>query len=103
MRTSKQSSRISFAIAALATVVSVAARAEYRCDASTLPEEKRACELVKQGPDALRRFIERTRSIYGLYFYDYVTQADFDRWETARRIDGARFNVEPLLATGARR
>jgi hypothetical protein len=99
MRMSKQSSWIPLAIAASASIVSATARAEYRCDASAWPEEKRACELVKQGPDALRLFIERTRSIYGLYFYDYVTQADFDRWETARRIDDARSNVESSAAS----
>ncbi|HWS69757.1 MAG TPA: hypothetical protein VN325_43885, partial [Steroidobacteraceae bacterium] len=69
MRTSKQSGRIPFAIAAFATIVSATARAEYRCNAQALPEEKRACELVKQGPDARRMFIDRTRAIYGLYFY----------------------------------
>jgi hypothetical protein len=93
MRTSKQSNRIPYAIAAFAAVVCATARAEYRCDAPALPEEKRACELVKQGPDVLRRFIERTRSIYELYFYDYVTQKDFARWDATRRIDETRSNV----------
>jgi len=93
MRTSKLSNPILFAIAALAATISATAQAEYRCNAQALPEEKRACELVKQGPDALRIFIEATRSIYQLYFYDYVTQADFDRWDAARRSDEARSNV----------
>jgi hypothetical protein len=93
MRTSKQSSRIPFAIAAFATLVSATARAEYRCDARALPEEKRACELVKQGPDALRMFIDRTRGIYGLYFYDYVTEADWNRWDTARQAGEAPSKV----------
>jgi hypothetical protein len=83
MKESKQSSRIPFAIAALAAIVSVSAQAEYRCSAPPTPEDQRACELAKQGPDQLREFIQRTRSIYGLYFYDYVTAADFDRWEAA--------------------
>jgi hypothetical protein len=90
MRTPKQSSRIPFAIAAFATIVSATARAEYRCDGPTLPEEKRACELVKQGPDALRIFVDRTRGIYGLYFYDYVTEADRERWDAARRTGEAQ-------------
>jgi len=93
MRTSKQSSRVPFAIAAFATIVSATARAEYRCDAQALPEEKRACELVKQGPDALRMFIDRTRAIYGLYFYDYVTDADWGRWDAARLTGEARSKV----------
>ena len=33
--------------------------------------EARAQEAAKKGPDALRRFIERTRMIYGLNFYDF--------------------------------
>jgi hypothetical protein len=93
MRMSKQSSRIPFAIAAFAMLAGATARAEYRCDARALPEEKRACELVKQGPEALRMFIDRTRGIYGLYFYDYVTEADFDRWHAASRGGEARSNV----------
>jgi hypothetical protein len=93
MRTSKHSSWIPFAIAAFATIVSATARAEYRCNAQALPEEKRACELVKQGPDVLRMFIDRTRAIYGLYFYDYVTDADWDRWDAARLTGEARSKV----------
>ena len=83
MTTSRPARHISFAAAALAATVSMGAHAEYRCNGQPLPEEKRACELAKQGPDQLREFIQRTRSIYGLYFYDYVTAADFDRWEVA--------------------
>jgi hypothetical protein len=33
--------------------------------------ERRACEYARKGPEALRRFVERTRTIYGLYFWDY--------------------------------
>jgi hypothetical protein len=69
----------------------MAAHAEYRCKAPSMPEDKRACDLAKQGrPDELRWFIQRTSSIYGLYFYDYVTPTDFDRWHAARRDDRAR-------------
>ena len=93
MRTSKLSNPILFAIAALAATISATAQAEYRCNAQALPEEKRACELVKQGPAALRIFIEATRSIYGLYFYDYVQQADFDRWDAAPRAGEAPSHV----------
>jgi hypothetical protein len=56
MKESKQSSRIPFAIAALAAIVSVSAQAEYRCSAPPTPEDQRACELAKQGPDQLREF-----------------------------------------------
>jgi hypothetical protein len=74
----------------MAAGVSATARAEYRCGASALQEDRRACELAQRdSPDALRQFIDRTRGIYALYFYDYVTDADADRWETARRDEKA--------------
>ena len=46
--------------------------AEYRCDHPQRFDDRRACEYAQQGPAALRRFIERTQSIFGLDFYDYV-------------------------------
>ncbi|HTT12339.1 MAG TPA: hypothetical protein VMG60_15745 [Burkholderiaceae bacterium] len=47
-------------------------RAEYRCDHPQGPVDRRACDYAQQGQAALHHFIERTRAIYGLYFYDYV-------------------------------
>jgi hypothetical protein len=73
---------------ALVAGVSVAAHAEYRCASPSSQEDRRACELARQdSADSLRHFIQRTSPIYGLYFYDYVRPADFDRW--ARRDDAA--------------
>jgi len=84
MKTSKQSSRISLAVAAVAALVSMGAHAEYRCQAPPTLEDKVACGLAKlDRPDELRLFIERTSSIYGLYFYDYVSPEDVDRWHSA--------------------
>jgi len=84
MKTSKQAGRISFAVAALAASISIGAHAEYRCKAPPTPEDKRACELANLArPDELRMFIQRTSSIYGLYFYDYVNEATVDRWYAA--------------------
>jgi hypothetical protein len=54
------------AILGLALVVP-AAQAETRY---VTPEQK-AAEVAKQGPEALRRFILRTRMIYALSFYDF--------------------------------
>jgi len=80
MKTSNQIRCISFVVAAAAAGVCMGARAEYRCNAPPTPEDKRACEMAQMGRfDDLRRFIQRTSSIFGLYFYDYV-QADVDRW-----------------------
>lgn len=41
------------------------------CSAPSGVVERRACEYARKGPEALRRFVERTRTIYGLYFWDY--------------------------------
>lgn len=48
------------------------ARAAYRCDAPRVDGEARACAAAAQGPTELRRFVERTRGIYGLYYWDYA-------------------------------
>ena len=94
---------------ALIAGVSVAAHAEYRCTSPASPEAQRACELAKQNsPDALRLYVQRTRSIYGMSFYDYVRPADFDRWDAARRdgaatsvaaVDGRRDSAEKVALT----
>jgi len=85
MKTSKKACCISLVVAAMAAGVATGAHAEFRCKAPPTPEDKRACELAKAArPDELRHFIQRTSSIYGLYFYDYVTQTDADRWYAAR-------------------
>jgi hypothetical protein len=46
--------------------------------------EKKACDKAKQGPDALRRFVERTRMIYGLYYWDYAPQGNEPRVAVAQ-------------------
>lgn len=91
MNAYKQSFGISFALAAIAAAFSVAAHAEYRCDAPAASEDRVACELAKlDRSDELRLFIERTKSIYGLYFDDYVSQRDVDRWDSAREHEEAQ-------------
>ncbi len=91
MKRSKQTRRISFAVAAVAASVSVGAHAEHRCKAPPTPEDERACERAAMDrPYELRLLIQRTSSIYGLYFYDYVTEADVNRWDVARRSEKAQ-------------
>lgn len=76
-------------IVAMAASVPVTAHAQYRCGSPSTLEDAHACELVKRAaPDELRLFVQRTSSIYGLYFDDYVTPADVDRWQAARQEDG---------------
>lgn len=67
-----------------------AARTEYRCAKPQFPADLRACELARTGPDQLRRFVDLTRAIYRLNFYDYVNEADLARWDAER---GAADNV----------
>ncbi|MEP6678348.1 MAG: hypothetical protein ABJB78_03555 [Betaproteobacteria bacterium] len=58
-------------LAALA-LTPLAAQAKDRCAAPNGSIEHRACAMAAAGPEALRRFIERTRGIYQLYYFDYM-------------------------------
>jgi hypothetical protein len=49
-----------------------AANADYKCARPNGSIEQRACAMAAAGPDSLRRFVERTRGIYGLYYWDFV-------------------------------
>lgn len=56
----------------LATVV-LPASAEFKCDGRPLPRvDAAACVHAAQGPDALRRYVARTQSMYSLQMRDYV-------------------------------
>ena len=48
------------------------AHAGGRCDDPRTMIDVRACQAGAQGPDSLRRFVERTRGIYGLSYYDFA-------------------------------
>jgi hypothetical protein len=61
------------------------AHAEYRCDAPPTPLDRRACEKAKEGPQALRRFVEAQRPLHSLYFFDYMTEAQLVAWRNGRR------------------
>ena len=56
----------------LAVAPLLSARAANRCDVPQVGPDARACAVAVQGSTELRRFIERTRAIYGLYYWDYV-------------------------------
>ena len=53
-------------------VTPISAQADYKCAKPNGSIEQRACVMAAAGPEVLRRFIERTRSIYSLYYWDYV-------------------------------
>jgi hypothetical protein len=45
------------------------------CAAPKSFDETRGCAAAKQGAEALRRYVERTRMIHGLYYWDYAPYA----------------------------
>jgi hypothetical protein len=54
------------------------------CRAPGSSIDRRACAKAAEGPEALRRFIERTRMIYGLYYWDYMVRYERNaaaRWD----------------------
>lgn len=50
----------------------MAAHADGKCANPNGSIEQRACAMAAAGPDTLRRFVERTRGIYSLYYWDYA-------------------------------
>jgi hypothetical protein len=73
------------AAAALVLGTTTAAVATPRCEPPNLPGERMACEKAKESPESLRRFIERTQSIYSLYFWDYMSEADLNKRAAQRQ------------------
>jgi hypothetical protein len=51
------------------------AYAANRCDVPRVGGEAKACAAAAQGPTELRRFVERTRAVYGLYYEDYAQRS----------------------------
>jgi hypothetical protein len=67
--------QISTAVAASLAVLAFAPMVAHAADRCANPNgsvEERACAMAAQGPEALRRFAERTRGIYNIYFFDFV-------------------------------
>lgn len=67
----------------LAAAPVLSTHAANRCDSPRAGPDARACAAAAQGPTELRRFVERTRAIYGLYYWDYA------------RLEKASIAVEP--------
>jgi len=59
------------AVLVLAAAQPLSAHAEYRCEAPQAGIDARACAIAAQGPTELRRFVLRTRMIYGLHYWDF--------------------------------
>jgi hypothetical protein len=57
----------------LAAVASRPARAEFKCDRANLSlPDATACAKAAESLTALRHYVQRTRSMHGLYMWDYV-------------------------------
>lgn len=52
------------------------AEGRTKCAVPQGPVDRKACAAAADGPDALRRFVDRTKAVYGLYFWDYVQEGD---------------------------
>ena len=66
---------IRIAAAAVAAGFALAAPAVQAQSVPNTPEQ-RAQDAAKKGPTELRRFINRTRAVYGLYFHDFYKKAE---------------------------
>ena len=84
-------------------LLSTPAHAEFRCNSPTWTFDRTACEKAKEGPDALRRYVQRMEGIANLQFSDYVNEARAAAWaendasRTATRkapVQSARFEQE---------
>jgi hypothetical protein len=74
-------------VSALVTLSMLVAPAQaHRCDNPAPGGEARACAADAQGADALRRFVARTRMIYGLYYFDLRREAPEPRADAATRV-----------------
>jgi hypothetical protein len=71
----------------LAAAFTASANAEYRCTPAPTAADQRACEAAAQGPDALRRYVQRwDKQIAGLTFSDYVDAKTAQSWEAKGRV-----------------
>jgi hypothetical protein len=65
---------ITSSLVALAAVASSPAFAGSRCAAPSGFIDREACAAAAQGPDALRRFVARTRAMWSLWYFDYAAE-----------------------------
>ena len=74
----------------------LSAHAEGRCDKPQFGPDAKACAAAAQGSTELRRYVERTRGVYGLYYWDYAQRAN-----AAAAAEPAA-NAARLAASGAK-
>ena len=61
------------------------AQAKYLCAEPQTPVDRRACEAAREGPDALRHFVQRMNWLnHNLVYGDYVNEATQLAWDQQR-------------------
>lgn len=88
---SERKSAIAVALIALGLGWTAGAFAEHRCKAPQDAADRGACAAARQGPTALRQYVQRTQSIYHLDYFDYAPR-DEAWWRMA---DAARTREQP--------
>lgn len=61
------------------TVLVSTATAASRCDAPRDQADRTACAKAAESATALRQYVERTRGIYQLHYWDYTTPEQIER------------------------
>ncbi|HTN49326.1 MAG TPA: hypothetical protein VMK32_07855 [Burkholderiaceae bacterium] len=65
-----------------ASAMVAGANAEYRCAPAQTSIDRGACAAAEQGPDELRRYVQRwDKQMSSLLFADYVDQKTARAWE----------------------
>jgi hypothetical protein len=80
--------RFTLALLLVSATAAVSAQPRYLCDEPPTSRDARACEAAKQGPDELRRFIQRMRVVEILSFENYVNKATLLAWDARRASEG---------------
>jgi len=94
---------VPLSIAALAALACAPSFASYKCDAPASLVDAKACAAAAQGPQALRRFVQRTQPMWGTYYFDYVKDDDAAIARAAKEAEGAPVGrTEPAATTALR-
>ena len=74
-------------------LASAQARAEFRCHAPQTHIDRAACAKAAEGPDSLRRYVQRMQPIVNLSFDEYVDEARAREWAASKPARPARTAV----------
>ena len=98
--------RIGLGCLALGLAGTTAANGPSRCVSPQGIAEQQACAKAKEGPDALRSYVQRTRTLHGLYYWDFAPNAEAAQLAAAARASKTTPQVMPAgadrPASGAR-